>query len=182
MRLLERELQRATERARQTVRQQAVQQVDAAKQAVSALERDLDQQQEQVQAFSRQFKQYQSLEAELARLDTLLADTRDRLARIEMRNFEDYPPIQIVESAALPTRPIYPRYQRDLFIALGASLLAALFITWLTDNLSGRGRPPSLSYVGVRVDPGVSLISQARVDHSSRTLTNDQNPKQISDF
>ncbi|MCF8016931.1 MAG: hypothetical protein K9L65_14810 [Chromatiaceae bacterium] len=158
VRLLERELKRAIEQARESVRDQAAQEVDAAREAVSALQREVDAQQREVQQFSRRFKEYESLEVELARLETLLADHRERLAQIEMRNFEDYPPIQIVESAALPVSPVYPRYQRDLFIALGVSLLGALFVTWLVDYLSGRNKPRNISYVGVRIDPGVDLI------------------------
>ncbi|WPL16325.1 chain length determinant protein EpsF [Thiorhodovibrio winogradskyi] len=158
VRLLERELKRTIERARESVRDQAVQELDAATEAVSALQNEIDVQQREVQQFSKRFKEYESLEGELARLETLLADNRERLARIEMRNFEDYPPIQIVESASLPTSPVYPHYRRDLFIAIGLSLLGALFVTWLVDYLSGRNKPANVSYVGVRIDPGFELI------------------------
>ena len=53
------------------------------------------------------------------------------------------PPIQVVDWARLPDRPIAPDYQRDLFIAIGIALALAIFITWLVDYLSTSTRSAS---------------------------------------
>ena len=146
----ERDLQRALALARETARQEAAQELDTAQRAVAELESELVQHQQQVQEFTENFKEFKALEEGLARLDKLYADNAERLAQIQIQNREKYPPVQVVDRAILPTRPIYPDYQRDLLIGLGLALLAALFLTWLFDYLAERTgpRPP---YMGMRI-------------------------------
>jgi len=140
--------------ARTTVRDEAQQAVEAAEVSVATLERDLSEHQAKVQLFTDRFKEFKTLEEDLARLETLLADSKERMAQIQVGNLQKYPPIQIVEWARVPTRPIYPDYERDLMIALGAALTLALFVTWLVEYLSERPRPGQAPpYLGVRIYP-----------------------------
>ena len=155
IRNMERELDHALGLAGVTVQDEAVQAVEAAQVSVEALERQLGEQQRKVQLFTDRFKEFQALEEDLARLEALQADSKERLATIQVGNLKRFPPIQIVERARIPTRPIHPDYQRDLMIALASALALAVFVTWLVDYLSERPHPGHAPpYLGVRIVQG----------------------------
>ena len=155
LRELENELALALQLARQTVQDEAIQDVAAAEVSVMTLEQKLADHQKQVQLFTDRFKEFKALEEGLARLDRLYAENEERLAQIQVQNLKKYPPIQVVEWARIPTRPVYPDYDRDLMIALATALGLALFVTWLVEYLSERSRPTQTApYMGVRIYPG----------------------------
>jgi uncharacterized protein involved in exopolysaccharide biosynthesis len=149
MREMERDLERALALAGRTVLDESSQAVDAAERSVAELETELAAHQQRVQQFTESFKEFKALEEGLARLETLYADNAERLAQIQVQNREKYPPVQVVDWAILPTRPVYPDYQRDLFIALGVAFALALFVTWLLEYLGERPKP--VPYMGLRV-------------------------------
>ena len=152
---MRRELAGALQLARQTVKDEARQTVDAAQVSVRTLERELVQHQGEVQQFTQRFKEFKSLEEALASLERISVENQERLAQIQVQNLKKYPPIQVVEWARVPSRPIYPDYERDLMIALAAALGLALFVTWLVEYLSGRPAPAQATpYLGVRIYPG----------------------------
>ncbi len=155
IRALENALAHALAMAKTTVRDEALQAVQAARVSVQTLEAKLTEHQRQVQQFTDRFKEFQALEENLARLERLQAESKERLATIQVSNLKKYPPIQIVEWARIPSQPIYPDYERDTMIALGAALFLALFVTWLVEYLSGRSRQahgqPNL---GIRIIQG----------------------------
>jgi hypothetical protein len=110
--------------------------------------------QDKVQKFTERFKEFKAMEEGLAGLEKLANENKARLAKIEVQNLKKYPPIQVVEWARVPSRPIYPDYERDLMIALAAALGLALFVTWLVEYLSERSRPSHATpYLGVRIYP-----------------------------
>ena len=155
IRNMERELDHAQGLARVTVQDEAIQAVEAAQVSVEALEQQLGEQQRKVQLFTDRFKEFKALEEGLARLEALQADSKERLATIQVGNLKRFPPIQIVERARVPTRPIHPDYQRDLLIALAGALALAVFVTWLVDYLSERSHPSHAPpYLGVRIVHG----------------------------
>lgn len=155
LRAMESELAHALRLARLTVADEAQQSLEAARLGVSELERELDRQQRAVQEFNERYREFKTLEENLARLEGLAADNTQRLAQIQLSNFEKFPPIQVVEWARLPTRPIHPDYERDLIIAVLGALFLALFVTWLVEYLSERPAPgPAPPYLGVRIYPG----------------------------
>ena len=174
LRLMEDELAHAMRLARTTVSDEAQQEVEAARVSVAALEQQLAEHQRNVQLFNDRFKEFKALEENLARLDTLHADNQQRLAQIQVSNFRKYPPIQVVEWARVPARPIYPDYERDLLIAIAAALGLALFVTWLVEYLSGQATPPpGTPYLGVRIHPGDQLAGpeagdRRLIDHPER--------------
>ena len=155
LRGLENELALALKLAKETVRDEALQEVEAAEVSVMTLEQKLSDHQKEVQLFTDRFKEFKTLEEGLARLDRLYAENEERLAQIQVQNLKKYPPIQVVEWARIPSRPIYPDYDRDLMIALAVALGLALFVTWLVEYLSERSRPAQTApYMGVRIYPG----------------------------
>jgi uncharacterized protein involved in exopolysaccharide biosynthesis len=164
VRSMENELRLALQLGTRTVSDEAAQAVEAARLAVAALQTQLDEQQSKVQTFTERFKEFKSLEEALTQLDSLYTDNQRRLAQIEVRNLEKYPPIQVVEWARLPARPIYPDYQRDLLIAVAAALALALFITWLLEYLTATPAAATAPTLGVRIYPGdqrAALTGQA---------------------
>ena len=151
---MERELVRALELGERTVKDEAQQDVATAEASVKALERELIEHQDKVQKFTERFKEFKAMEEGLAGLEKLANENKARLAKIEVQNLKKYPPIQVVEWARVPSRPIYPDYERDLMIALAAALGLALFVTWLVEYLSERSRPSHATpYLGVRIYP-----------------------------
>ena len=152
---MEGELAHALALAKTTVRDEAEQAVTAAETSLAALEQKLNDQQASVQDFTEKFREFKTLEENLARLEKLLANNRERLAKIQVGNLKKYPPILIVEWARIPSRPIYPNYERDLAIALGSAFALALFVTWLVEYLSERPPPAQPApYLGVRIYGG----------------------------
>jgi hypothetical protein len=146
--------------------------VQAAKVAAHALEAQLRAHQRDAQAFTTLYNEYEAQQAELARLRDLSAANVERLAQIEARNLEKYPPVQIVDWAGLPSQPIFPHYRRDTGIVLGAALFSALFITWLVDYLSGHERQGQRVYSGIRVYPN-DEDSQNAIDAKREVLAID---------
>ena len=153
---MERELARALQLAQETVKDEAQQDLATAELAVSTLEQRLVAHEIEVQEFTERFKEFGALEEDLAGLGLLSSENKARLAQIQSQNLKKYPPIQVVEWARVPSRPVYPDYERDLMIALAAALALALFLTWLVEYLSERARPPAQAapYLGVRIYPG----------------------------
>ena len=90
---MEQALVQAIELGRITARDGARQDVEKAREAVAQLELSLEEQQRSVQTFTQRFKEFAALEEGLARLEKLFADNQERLAQIQVRNLEKYPPI-----------------------------------------------------------------------------------------
>ncbi|MCB1800236.1 MAG: hypothetical protein KDI82_00970 [Gammaproteobacteria bacterium] len=172
LRSLRRDLQSLLDVAKITVVDEATQAVNAAAATLAATERQLQQQQTDVQVFNERYREFQALEEDLARLEKLSADNQQRLAQIQVKNLKDFPPIQIVDRARLPTRPIHPDYERDLMIALGIALALALFATWLAEYLSEKPRPSAAApYVGVKIVTGDPNRALGRPDVIDNRLT-----------
>jgi hypothetical protein len=175
LRDMERDLERAILLGQRTMIDEGRQEVEAAKATVESLETELADHQNKVQVFTDRFKEFKSMEERLARLENLHSDIGERLARIQVQNMKKYPPIQVVEWASIPTRPIHPDYERDLMIALGVALTLALFSTWLLEYLAGLSRVPENHSVGMRVylnntDQQLGATSAPNVlDHGPRT-------------
>lgn len=181
---LEGDLARALELAQNTTRLDADQALQKSRVAVTNLEQELAQHQRNVQQFTQRFKEFSASEETLGRLENLFAENAERLAQIEVTNRKKFPPIEIVEWARLPDRPIYPDYERDLMIVLGTVLALALFLTWLFEYLSERSRASATSpNFGVRIYPaeqahnlGASDVGQLKDPMSAvRTLPHGEN-------
>lgn len=171
---MERELARALQLAQVTVKDEARQDLATAELAVSTLEQRLVAHEIEVQEFTERFKEFETLEEGLAGLGVLSSENKARLAQIQSQNLKKYPPIQVVEWARIPSRPIYPDYERDIMIALAAALALALFLTWLVEYLSERTRPAHTApYLGVRVYPG-DQDQRLAAQETDKRLVHDQ--------
>jgi uncharacterized protein involved in exopolysaccharide biosynthesis len=148
------ELALATRLAHETATEDAERAVEQAQLEVEAVEEKLAEQRIQVEAFNELYKEFSSMEENLARLERLRADAAQRLAQIEVKNLKEFPPIQVVQWGRLPGTPIYPDYDRDLLIALAVALGLALFITWLLEYLRDEPRQQSVPQFGVHIYSG----------------------------
>ncbi len=150
---------------------QATQEYEAATETVEQLRQQLGEHKSRAAEFSTRLIQHENLQDELSRLQELLKDNQQRLAEIEVKNRQEFPPMQIVDYAALPRNPIYPLYWRDAGIVFVVSLAIALFMAWLVDYLSERNRRDDapLTTTGVRVyanepRPAIPAESQAELE------------------
>jgi uncharacterized protein involved in exopolysaccharide biosynthesis len=150
---LEREVAGMQAIGQRQVVEETEQEVEAANASVRALKAQLRAHQSDAQGFTAVFSKHEVLQEEVAKLQDLSASNAERLAQIQARNLEKYPPVKVVDWAALPSRPIFPHYARDAVIVLGIALLTALFVTWLIEYLTGHRRQDPLPYTGVRVWP-----------------------------
>ncbi|MEJ2577279.1 MAG: hypothetical protein P8106_11565, partial [Gammaproteobacteria bacterium] len=151
---LEREVAGMRVLGQREVQEEADREVETARAAVFDLEQQLRQHEARAREFTALFAEHDAMQEEVERLQALHGDNAERLAQIEARNLEKYPPVQVVDRAVLPTRPIRPAYTRDAAIVVGTALVAALFFTWLVEYLLGHRRPEPQAYTGVRVYPG----------------------------
>jgi hypothetical protein len=169
---LEKVLETTLAVGRERVREDAQQALESARLSVAALERELQDGQSRVQLFTERFEQYRALEDGLARLQRLAAERGERLAQIEIRNQQAFPPIELVDSGEAAVMRIAPDYERDLAIALAAALVLALFVTWLVEYLGGRpGGAPAAPVLGVRISQSgadalpAAAAAQSRITH-----------------
>jgi polysaccharide biosynthesis transport protein len=152
---IEAQIRRLTSVGQAQVSSDAEQAVLVAEETVRSLEAELAAHRAGVAEFTARFAEHQVLEEELERLETLFNDNQERLARIETSNREQFPPLEVVDHAPLPLEPVRPLYTRDAGIALGLSVLVALFLAWLVDYLTGRmRREPAVT--GVRIYGGAA--------------------------
>ena len=152
---VESQIRRLTSVGQAQVSTDAEQAVLVAEGTVRSLESELAAHRNEVARFSARFAEHRVLEQELERLEELFNDNQERLARIEMSNREQFPLLEVVDRAPLPLEPVRPLYARDAGIALALSVLAALFLAWLVDYLTGRmRREPAVT--GVRIFGGAA--------------------------
>jgi uncharacterized protein involved in exopolysaccharide biosynthesis len=154
LRSLEQRIRQILEVGRRQVLADADQELAAAAEAVRELRDTLTAQKSQVADFTRRFAEHQALVEELASLELLANQNQERLARIEISNHNEYPPLQIVDRAPLPVEPVRPLYWRDAGVITGVAVLLALFVTWLVDYLAGRARRDEPGFTGVRIYGG----------------------------
>lgn len=92
--------------------------------------------------FTNRFAEQQAMEDDLKRLEGMHRETQAKLAHIESRPEEPYPPLQVVERAYPPTQAFWPHYWRDTGISVVASLIFAILFIWLYDYLTRMDETP----------------------------------------
>ncbi len=148
---LEQDINNALILGRQAVLEDAQQRVEKARQTLRALEIALSEHEKSAHEFSTRFEEHKALLSGIKQLQTLYDSNLERIAKIQIRNQEKYPPVQVVNWARVPEIPISPDYQRDAFISFGVALITALFVTWLVEYLSGHKTAESSPLTGVRI-------------------------------
>ncbi len=91
--------------------------------------------------FTAKFAEYTALQSDLEAMELLGRETQQRLIKIEAKQLEKYPQVDIVERAFLPRDPIRPNFFRDALIAVIGSLLLSLLAVWIADFLTLKDEP-----------------------------------------
>ena len=141
-------------RGRRIVLAQAEQDYASARQAVLEIKRQLQEHKKLATEFSNRFAEHEALVKELEQMEETQRELQDRITRLEVKQMEKYPQVEVVERAYRPQYPIRPHYWRDAgLVALGA-LGTGLLAVWLLEYLTHRERglpETKLTLAGVHV-------------------------------
>jgi polysaccharide biosynthesis transport protein len=127
---------------------EAQQDLTAAQAAVAELRQDLADNQKKAQEFAEHLNRYKAMSEDLDHLEAMRRSVADRLAKLQASERERAPRIDLLEAAAANPRPWRPDYRLEAALALGGSLVFALFAVWLVDFLAGprRSAPAVVQY------------------------------------
>jgi succinoglycan biosynthesis transport protein ExoP len=141
----------------------------AAKESVQEIQRQINAHKREASEFTARFAEYEAMQKELQQLEDLYRKTQQRLVKIEVKQQEKYPQIDVVERAYKPNRPISPNYARDSGIALAVSFIVALLGVWLYDYLTRKEKQAqaALTLSGIHVYPSAGAKPDAGLlDHT----------------
>ena len=117
------------------------QQYDAASQTVRVIREQLNEHTMLAAEFTAKFAEYEALQSDMEGMELLLRETQERLIKIETKQSEKYPQVDIVERAFLPRDPIRPNYIRDALIAIIGSFFLGLSSVWFAEFLTRKEEP-----------------------------------------
>ena len=112
---------------------EAREELASARSVTRRLQQRLAEDKQSVQAFSRQFGEYQAMQEELRGLDQMRMAARQRLLALEASELARKPRIKVLEAATTPDAPWRPLYWRDAGIGMGASIVLAFLAVWFVE-------------------------------------------------
>ncbi len=157
----------------------------SAHQAVEEISQQLQQQKHLAAEFSSRFSEHEALVKELEQMEENQRELQNRITRLEVKQMEDYPQVEIVERAYFPQHPIRPHYWQEATWVLLTSLGMGIVAVWLTEFLTRHDKSTpetrlTLSGVHVYASPeSQDLLSEHR-ESSQAMLQNSSNPHKLS--
>jgi hypothetical protein len=139
--LAEGKLKEAQNGAQRSALAQAEQNQESAREAVARVREQLQVAKTDAAGFSAKFSENEARTQELAQIQAQQDRTQDQLTRLHLARIQSTPQVEVLQRASTPTSPIAPDYSRDAAIAVAASLVLALFATWVVEFLSPRPVP-----------------------------------------
>jgi uncharacterized protein involved in exopolysaccharide biosynthesis len=133
---LEKKIAQKVKIGRSFATQEAENNYATARAAVKAIKLLMDEHKQKISEYTSQFSKYQALQDELVKLEALEQKTKQRLIEIGVKQRQQYPQVDVVEWASLPSKPIRPDYWLEATIAFSACLGLALFVVWIAGYLS----------------------------------------------
>lgn len=124
---------------------EAEQTLSSARYTVSNLQQQLATYKQTVQDFTTRFAEHEALREELAQLEELDRQVKERLVQMEVNEQEQFPQVQVLERASFPTESVRPAYLRDAGISVMGSLLLALLAVWGYEFLTRSPRQSAAS-------------------------------------
>ena len=125
-----------------------------ARHAVQGLNEEFEESKSRTAEFSARFAEHKTLTTDLAEMEATQRQVRDQLLRRQVQSERTITKVEVVETAIVPTRPIWPLYERDAAVGLGGSLvfgiLAVLFFDFFRRPLAA-----------VQTDIGTELLRGA---------------------
>jgi len=117
------------------VRTEASQEYYAAKQVVEKIRKQLDKHKIKATKFTALFSKHQKMIDDIESMELMTRKIQDRLVKIQSRQYDKYPQVDVVERASLNMQAISPDYKVGIYIVLSVSLFLAFFIVWLREFL-----------------------------------------------
>ena len=133
---LEKKVAQKVKVGRSFATQEAENNYATARAAVKAIKLQMDEHKQKISEYTSQFSKYQALQDELVKLEALAQKTKQRLVEIDVKQRQQYPQVDVVEWASLPSKPIRPDYWLESTIAFAACLSLGLFTVWIAGYLS----------------------------------------------
>jgi len=130
---LEQQLANERGKSQQNALAEAREELASARAVTQRLQQRLAEDRQSVQAFSRQFGEYQTMQEDLRGLDQMRMAARQRVLALEASELARKPRIQVVEAAATPQTAWRPLYWRDAGISLVGSLAVAFLAVWFVE-------------------------------------------------
>jgi len=130
---LEQQLASERGKSQQNALAEAREELASARAVTRRLQQRQAEDKQSVQAFSRQFGEYQTLQEELRGLDQMRMAARQRLLALEASELARKPRLKVVEAAAIPQTAWRPLYWRDAGISLAGSLALAFLAVWFVE-------------------------------------------------
>jgi len=138
---LERQIKQKRAIGRGVVWTEVSQNYYAAKQVLDKVRRQLDQHKLKAANFTTLFSEHKKRVEDLEAMELLTRETQDRLLKIESKQFEKYPQVDVVERASINKQAVSPDYNLGLALAVFTSLLLAFFAVWFRGFLM-QGQAP----------------------------------------
>jgi len=132
---LEKQIKLKRKTGKGIVRTEASQEYYAAKQVVEKVRKQLDNHKIKATKFTTLFSKHQKMLDDLESMELMTRETQDRLVKIQSRQYDKYPQVDVVERASLNMQAISPDYKIGLYIVLAVSLFLAFFVVWLREFL-----------------------------------------------
>lgn len=158
---IEEDLAKETAASQQAALAEAAQELERTRATRRRTESDSHEQEARVKDFSRRFQQYEAVGAELARLEEVYQERKEKLVRLDVVGQIAHQRVEVLEAAALPERPIRPHYVRDSWIVVGGAGLLGLLTVWLIEFL-GRPQPAPAAAPGGGLSPLLEFLARRR--------------------
>ncbi len=129
-------------------RQEAENNYAAARQTVLTIKQQMQAHKKQAADYTTRFAEHQALQQELLKLENLQQETRQRLVDIEVKQRQNYPQVDVVDWASLPSQPISPNYTQESLLAFAISLGLALLGVMIMDYLNREPPPVTPMHLG----------------------------------
>lgn len=130
---LEQQLVNERSKSQQNALAEAREELASARSVTRRLQQRLSEDKQSVQAFSRQFGEYQAMQEELRGLDQMRMAARQRLVALEASELARKPRIKVLEAATTPESAWRPLYWRDAGIGLAGSFVIAFLSVWFVE-------------------------------------------------
>jgi integrase len=102
------------------------------------LQQQMAEDKQSVQAFSRNFMDYQAMQDELKSLEQLRQAARQKVVSMEASELARKPRTQVIENATMPDSAWRPLYWRDAGISMVGSLVLGFLAVWFVEFFNRR--------------------------------------------
>ena len=165
----------------------AQQDLASARQSVSNIQQQLDDQKQKVMEFTTRFAEHEALQEELLLLEAQYRDVQQRQVQIEVNKKKLFSQVAVKTYPFLPDRPVYPYYMRDAGISVAASLLLALLSVWFHDYMNRPAQRVPVAdihpvFVSAPERSALTQVAGDRLPHANAPLALEQQlPRELSE-